>query len=203
RVAPDGMGGATMRDASRKEARRDGWTLIVTGDGRGWWLLTTRGDIVAATIRSRDDPGASDGGAGLGRHHHRGHGAADRDRPRLQVVDHLHREAGERGERAQGQTTQGGGGPDRDPRDQAGCAQSGAGLMAWFERLCDAALEVADRLHIFRRNQLDEWQHAQHEAEDAASRIHEANARDIQHMSPDERQRLPNRLEDVYLRKRF
>lgn len=71
--------------------------------------------------------------------------------------------------------------------------------MAWLERLCDAALDVADRLHIFRRGQLDEWQYAQHEAEDAVSKLREANARDIEHMSPDEKARLPNRLEEIYL----
>ena len=71
--------------------------------------------------------------------------------------------------------------------------------MAWFERLCDAALEAADRLHIFRRDQIDEWQHAQHEGEDAVSKLREQNARDIEHMSPDEKAGLPNRLEEIYL----
>jgi len=71
--------------------------------------------------------------------------------------------------------------------------------MAWLERICDAALSAVDRLHIFRRSQLDEWHDTQRDAEDAVSKLREQNARDIEHMSPDEKARLPNRLEEIYL----
>lgn len=76
-------------------------------------------------------------------------------------------------------------------------------MMDMFDRFCDRVLTVFDKLHIFRRSTLEHWQEEQHEAEIGIKATRAANERDLTLMSPEDRRRLPNRIEEAYLHRKM